>query len=228
MTSQLHGRSPFARTSKRHHSHRGAFRAAAVAGALFILAGCVPGQPTGDGTTLQTPSPEETVFFTETEVADIMDGDEPAGWTETVDESKTGLEYLASENGGVGFDSASIRATRIAPSVLDATGYRYAGQADTYSFNRVFQTWYREMDRSSSHQELEELDYRTVDGNPARGYTYVDTTDEAAPTRYEIWLVARRDGVWRITITSSPGQRDLPEGFTEAFLDSITWTAPTA
>jgi hypothetical protein len=43
---------------------------------------------------------------------------------------------------------------------------------------------------------------------------------------YEVWLVGRHDGLWRITLTSAPGQTSLPEGLADEFLDSITWTKP--
>ncbi|RTE47979.1 MULTISPECIES: hypothetical protein [unclassified Actinobaculum] len=71
------------------------------------------------------------------------------------------------------------------------------------------------------------LPARTIDGNPARGYSYIYTI-EGSPERREIWLVGRHDVLWEITLRAAAGDTELPPELDGSVLDSIRWTTPSA
>ncbi|AWE42639.1 MULTISPECIES: hypothetical protein [unclassified Actinobaculum] len=187
-----------------------------------LVSACAPG---GSGSDAAATPSVGRLFTTTTDTADVMDADAPAGWVETTDRGETGLDYIASEDGTTGFAGASIRATRLSPDVLLASGYEFAGRANTYDFDAIFTSWLYDAERYNPQSDVAELPARTIDGDPARGFSYTTTTNQAK-ARYQMWLVARSDGLWRITLNAAPDQMVLPPEL-DGILDTITWTTPS-
>ena len=195
----------------------------AVCGLAVSLVGCAPSVP-GGGQTPTVVSTAET-FVVASEVADVMDADAPQGWAVIPQDPDPGMDYLASEDGSRGFTAASIRATRIPADVLYSADYVVLGERDVYDLDRIAaRTRYRET-RGNDNRDAADIQERTIGGSPARGFSYIHTR-QGVDMYYEVWLVGRHDGLWRITLTSAPGQTSLPEGLADEFLDSITWTKP--
>lgn len=187
-----------------------------------LVSACAPGGSASDAAATQNVG---RLFTTTTDTADVMDADAPAGWVEITDRGETGLDYIASEDGTTGFAGASIRATRLSPDVLSASGYEFAGWANTYDFDAIFTSWIDDAERYNPQSDIAELPERTIDGDPARGVSYTTTTNQAK-ARYQMWLVARSDGLWRITLNAAPDQMTLPAEL-DGILDTVTWTTPT-
>jgi len=208
----------------RPHRQLEAWRLASVLLIFGVLvSACAPGGAASDAAA--TPSVGR-LFTTTTDTADVMDADAPTGWVEITDRGETGLDYIASEDGTTGFAGASIRATRLSPDVLSASGYEFAGRANTYDFDAIFTSWIDDAERYNPQSDVAELPERTIDGDPARGFSYTTTTNQAKAC-YQMWLVARSDGLWRITLNAAPDQMTLPAEF-DGILDTITWTTPSA
>jgi len=196
----------------------------AVCGLAVALVGCAPSVP-GGGQTPTVVSTAET-FVVASEMADVMDADAPQGWTVIPQDPDPGMDYLASEDGSRGFTAASIRATRIPGDVLYSADYVVLGERDVYDLDAIVRgTRYRATRQSSVNREASPVQERMIGGSPARGFSYIHTR-QGVDMYYEVWLVGRHDGLWRITLTSAPGQTSLPEGLADEFLDSITWTKP--
>ncbi len=194
----------------------------AVCGLAVSLVGCAPSVPGGG----QTPTVVSTATFTPTERdADVMDADAPRGWTVIPQDPDPGMDYLASEDGSRGFTAASIRATRVPGDVMYGV-VKFADEPGTYSLDVIAKAWRSQIEYHGDRRDVSEVQRRVIGGGEARGYSYVETAGKNGDMYYEVWLVGRHDGLWRITLTSAPGQTSLPEGLADEFLDSITWTTP--
>ncbi|RTE47684.1 hypothetical protein [Actinobaculum sp. 352] len=193
----------------------------AVCGLAVSLVGCAPSVPSGGQPTVSA----SATFAAGDEAGDVMDADAPRGWTVIPRDPDPGMDYLASEDGSRGFTAASIRATRIPPNVL----FEAVGSSDEpgmYNLDQFAMGWRREIEYHGDRREISEVQKRVIGGSEARGYSYVETAGKNGDMYYEVWLVGRHDGLWRITLTSAPGQTSLPDGLADEFLDSITWTTP--
>jgi len=189
--------------------------AVALAVSLAVsLTACVP----GGQDTATTPSVPSSFVATD-EVADVMEVDVPEGWVEFP--SDPPLEYFASSDGSDGLDAPSIHVTRFAPAALRASGRDGSFGLESRLID-VLQSLVGEHDAT----DVEVLPARFIDGNPAWGYTYIETgTETGRPKRWECWMVGRHDGLWSIALYSAPGQTELPSEL-DGVLDTVTWREP--
>ena len=194
---------------------RDAVVGALAAAVLFCLAACGSDDTAG----------RDTTFVATAESVSVMDAEPPAGWVEIAQDPDPGIEYLASADGSAGFTGASVRATRIAPDILELNGYWVEDHPDTFDLDAIQRSWLGRTQAYGQNDQVTELPARMIDGNPARGYSYISTRED--DTYYEMWIVGRPDGLWRITFNAPHGEDSLPAGLTETFLDSITWATPT-
>ena len=197
--------------------HATPIRLIAVLGAaVFAMssAACVSG-----GQDAATTSSVPSSFVATDEVADVMEADVPDGWVEFPPDPP--LEYFASSDGSYGLDAPSIHVTRFAPAALRASGRDGSFGLESRLID-VLQSLVGEHDTT----DVEVLPARFIDGNPAWGYTYIETGMETGrPKRWECWMVGRHDGLWNIKLRSAPGQTELPSEL-DGVLDTITWREP--
>jgi|GEM_PF-1021684 len=183
---------------------------------LFAVTGC--GLP-GIGTAPQSPP---STFVANLNLEDAISADVPNGWN-VFRTNELSVDYCASP-GGVGeCTQPAIRATHLHRHSVER--YAVPDEEDTYNLGELVLNWFVEKLADVPRSDFMVLPARTIDGNTARGYSYVLSSKDG-PIRLEEWFVGRRDGVWELTLRSAPGETTLPPEL-DGILDTVTWTTPT-
>ncbi|RTE47683.1 hypothetical protein [Actinobaculum sp. 352] len=170
-----------------------------------------------------TPLVPSTFVAVEEEVADIVEMDVPEGWVLQRKGNDMFPVVIVSPDGSTDQQVATIHISLKLPSVMWPY---YAVDEDTFDLDKVVLPTIRERMRDHAYTDVQLLPARFVDGNPARGYTYVQTDEETgSPQRREYWEVGRHDGRWSISIVSDRGQTELPPEL-DGILDTVTWRGP--
>jgi len=171
-----------------------------------------------------TPSVPSTFVAVEEEMADIVEMDVPEGWAADSSKGNERLPVVLVSPDGV-YDGAhqGISIRLWLPAVIWP---EYAVAEDTFDLDEFLRPRILGDMKDHEYTDLALLPARFVDGNPARGYTYVQT-DEATGSaqRWEYWVVGRHDGLWSIALYSEPGQTELPPEL-DGVLDTVTWSEP--
>jgi len=166
----------------------------------------------------------ETTFVARDQMQDAMRVDLPDGWSQVLTDDSS-FEYRGSVDDSEGDTAAPMWAWCHPPRHIVSSNYRLHDATDTYSLDGALAQYLSADSADEDTADFTVLPARTIDGNPARGYSYAYTI-EGSPERREIWLVSRHDGLWEITLSAAPGDTELPPELDGSVLDSIRWTTP--
>ncbi|RTE50310.1 hypothetical protein EKN07_03660 [Actinobaculum sp. 352] len=196
---------------------------AAITALCFLVAACGVYRPEVAEVTPSVPS----TFVATDDARDVMHADVPPGWSEVpVDGLVVFLITADGSSSAVGV--ASISAAHFPSVILDRAEYRaYSGDANEYDLEWWMHGLLIDRERVPGSSSFALLPSRYIDGNPARGFSYVFRDANGAAVRTEVWYVGRHDGVWEIFLESDPGHTELPAEL-DGILDTVTWSAPSS
>ncbi|RTE47977.1 hypothetical protein [Actinobaculum sp. 313] len=174
------------------------------------------------------PSPPST-FVANLNLEDAISADVPNGWNAGRPE-RIPYDYCISPAEVGECTRPSFGAEHLDPSwVREYTVFDEKDTYDpegeyTYNLDRLVSRSLSGKVRYEPRSDFMVLPARTIDGNTARGYSYVLSSKDG-PIRLEEWFVGRRDGVWILTLRSAPGETTLPPEL-DGILDTVKWTTP--
>ncbi|MBB6333751.1 hypothetical protein [Schaalia hyovaginalis] len=144
----------------------------------------------------------------------------PEGWAIVQNAATRPDSFLATASEGE--SGGAIRINRMSPESL-AFSFNYP---DEVPFDIDLTAHYRQAFTSAEQHEetadVQEVPARTIGDAHALGFSYQWTRADD-PHYEQVWVLARHDGLWKISARSATGGDSLsPEVLTA--LDSISWT----